>query len=218
MSDFTMPLLLDLDVVSLTMSLVNIGSGTGDEAALADSVESALAPLAHLTVERVGDSVVARTLVREGAGERVLVAGHLDTVAGDPDSFAYVEMGKLFGPGACDAKGGLAVLLRAALTAYDRDVTFVLYAGGESDGLSALADARPDVLDVGRAVVLEPTSGEFTTATPLSCSGADLLAARGIAVEVFGPGDPALAHAAGEFVPTAELTECEFVLRTWLQA
>ncbi|MFC6344870.1 M20/M25/M40 family metallo-hydrolase, partial [Nocardioides hankookensis] len=135
MSDFTLPLILDLDVVSLAMSLVNIGSETGDEGDLADSVETALTPLPHLTVERVGNAVVARTRARPDSGERVLVAGHLDTVAGEPDTFAYVEMGKVFGTGACDAKGGLAVVLKAAQPAYERDVTFLFYAGGEGAGL-----------------------------------------------------------------------------------
>lgn len=216
MTDFALPLLLDLDVVSLTMSLVNIGSETGDEGALADSVESALTPLAHLTVERVGDTVVARTLVRDEAGGRVLVAGHLDTVAGDPDSFAYVEMGKVFGTGACDAKGGVAVMLKAATAPYERDITFVFHEGGESNGLGALVAARPDLLAVDRAILVEPTSGVVATASSLSCSGVAVLTALGVPVEVFGPGDPALAHTPGELVPTAELTECEFVLRTRL--
>lgn len=216
MTDFTPPLLLDLDVVSLTMSLVNIGSETGDEGALADSVESALTPLDHLTVERVGNTVVARTLVRDEAGGRVLVAGHLDTVAGDPDSFAYVEMGKVFGTGACDAKGGVAVMLKAATATYERDVTFVFHEGGESNGLGELVAARPDLLAVDRAILVEPTSAVVATASSMSCSGAGLLTALGVPVEVFGPGDPSWAHSPGELVPTAELTECEFVLRTRL--
>jgi acetylornithine deacetylase/succinyl-diaminopimelate desuccinylase-like protein len=241
MNDLTMPLLLDLDVVSLTMSLVNIASATGEEGSLADSIEDALAPVAHLSVERIGDAVVARTPERGEEGDRVLVAGHIDTVASGTDSFAYVEMGKLFGPGACDAKGGVAVMLRAALATYDRDITFVFYDGAEGDpshGLAALADTRPDLVAVGLAVLLEPTSGGVVTAqpthpdlarlvglaglvsapgSPASCSGYELLASRGMATVAFGPGDARLAHSPDEFVPTAELTECEYVLRTWLQ-
>ncbi|GAA4719044.1 M20/M25/M40 family metallo-hydrolase [Nocardioides conyzicola] len=240
MSDFTMPLVLDLDVVSLTMSLVNIASPTGEEGGLADSIQDALAPLAHLSVERVGTTVVARTAEPDDAADRVLVAGHLDTVAGAPDAFAYVEMGRLVGPGACDAKGGIAVMLKAAASPHPRNATFVFYDGAETgrDGLTQLAESRPDLVTVDAAVVLEPTAGRVSTtepthpvlarlveladapgppAVPLSCSGAQALAARGIPTAVFGPGDPRLAHSPDELVPTAELTQCEHVLRTWLQ-
>ncbi|MFC6344187.1 hypothetical protein ACFP8W_19555, partial [Nocardioides hankookensis] len=79
------------------------------------------------------------------------------------------------------------------------------------------AEARPDLLDVGLAILVEPTSGVVGTTASLSCSGAEHLTALGVPFEVFGPGDPAVAHSPGEFVPTAELTECEFVLRTRLQ-
>ncbi|MBZ5737955.1 hypothetical protein [Nocardioides mangrovi] len=235
MSDPTlpvMPLLLELDVVSLTMSLVNIPSETGAEDGLAAAIEAALAPLAHLAVERVGNTVVART-PDAGVAERVLVAGHLDTDPGDPDSFAYVEMGKLFGIGACDAKGGLAVLLRSAAATPSPGVTFVLHAGG---GLATLAETRPELLAADVAVLVAPTSGGVadpthpaharlagladTAGVPASAdrqAEVDLLVARGIPTVSFGPGDPAVAHAPGEFVPTAELTQCEYVLRTWLE-
>lgn len=239
MNDITMPLLVDLDVVSLTMSLVNIASATGEENGLADSIEDALTPLAHLTIERVADTVVART-AHDEAAERVLVAGHTDTFSGTSDSFATVEMGKLFGPGACDMLGGVAVMLKAAVSTHLRNTTFVFYDGGEtgSDGLTALAELRPELVAVDAAVVLEPTAGHVSTAhsghpavarligladapgtppSPPSCSGIDVLPSRGVPTAVFGPGDPGLAHSPDEFVPTAELTQCEFVLRTCLE-
>jgi hypothetical protein len=58
---FVMPLPLPLDVVSLTMSLVNIESTSRDEGPIADSIEEALRTQPHLGVERFGNSVVART-------------------------------------------------------------------------------------------------------------------------------------------------------------
>ncbi|MFD8932551.1 succinyl-diaminopimelate desuccinylase, partial [Streptomyces mirabilis] len=52
---------LTADVVALTRALVDLPSESGEEARLADAVEAALATLPHLTVERIGNSVVART-------------------------------------------------------------------------------------------------------------------------------------------------------------
>lgn len=246
MNDFVMPLPLALDVVSLTMGLVNIESVSRGEGPLASSVEQALSTQPHLSVERLGDTVVARTDL--GHAERVVVAGHLDTVPEDDNLLAYVEMGKLFGLGACDMKGGLAVMLKAAaLPGYGRDVTFVFYDGEElaagPNGLGRLVERRPDLLRGDLAVVMEPTNARVEIAGGVG-GGAGLddavaaftglvdsepvpavdrtAAARfgelGVPALTFGPGDPALAHTREEYVPTAQLTECEHVLRELLRA
>ncbi|MER1997783.1 MAG: succinyl-diaminopimelate desuccinylase, partial [Arthrobacter sp.] len=57
---------------------MDIESVSGNEAAIADAVEAALQGLDHLEVVRDGDSVMARTNL--GRSERVILAGHLDTV------------------------------------------------------------------------------------------------------------------------------------------
>ncbi len=238
-TDFVMPLPLPLDVVSLTMGLVNIGSVSGAEAALADSVEQALRTQPHLAVERLGDTVVARTDL--GHPERVLLVGHLDTVPADGNELAYVEMGRLFGVGACDMKGGLAVALKsAALRSLGRDLTVVLYDGAEladgDDGLARLARERPELLGADLAVVLEPTGarvesdrpedpgvaafaagvgGEVRPATDRATVAR--LVGLGVPALAYGPGDPLLAHTRQEHVPTAQLTECEHVLREWVR-
>lgn len=156
-----MPLPLPLDVVSLTMGLVNIESVSHREGPIADSVEQAVRTLPHLEVERFGNTVVARTDL--GHAERVIVAGHLDTVPENDNLQAYVEMGKLFGLGACDMKGGVAVMLKsAALGTYGRDVTFLFYDGeevaAEYNGLGALAQQRPDLLRGDLAILMEPSN------------------------------------------------------------
>ena len=66
-----------------------------------------------LEVERVGANVVARTEL--GRASRVLLAGHLDTVppvGGNEEP--RLEGDTLYGLGAADMKGGLAVLLHLA--------------------------------------------------------------------------------------------------------
>src|SRR3954469_6493390 len=69
---------LSSDITTLTAAVCDIESVSQDEAALADAIEAALRPLAHLQVERDGNTVVARTSL--GRAERVVLAGHIDTV------------------------------------------------------------------------------------------------------------------------------------------
>lgn len=212
MIDPPLPLMLALDVVSLTMTLVNAESPTGEEGPLADQVEVTLAGLPHLTLERLGHTVVART--DAGHGERVVLAGHLDAPPSDDEVLARVEMGRLYGPGACDAKGGVAIMLRvAALAGHARDVTLVFYDRGlaADEGLRRVAEARPELLRGDLAMLLSPTGLERvdTAVAPLDALGVPTLA--------YGPGDPQVAGTPEEYVPTAHLTEAEHAVRTWLQ-
>lgn len=144
------------------LALVAIGSVSGHEAALASFVESKLRDAAYLTVERVGDNVVARTGGHHAT--RVLVAGHLDTVPGDASAAAIVGS-ELRGVGACDMKGSLAVMLALALEGASRpiEVTWVFYAREEitrvESGLLEIAELRPDLLTADVALLAEPTGG-----------------------------------------------------------
>jgi succinyl-diaminopimelate desuccinylase len=158
---------LTADVVTLTRELCDLESVSGQEKALADLVEQALRRLAHLEVLRDGDAVVARTAL--GRHERVVLAGHLDTVpvAGNLPcrSEGDGEDAVLYGRGTADMKSGLAVHLRIAATVPEpnRDVTFVFYDHEEVDaarnGLGRLAREHPDWLAGQFAVLGEPTSG-----------------------------------------------------------
>src|SRR3954468_11161542 len=75
---------LDLsgDVVALTEALVDVESVSRGEGPLADLIEASVRRLDHLEVTRIGNSVVARTALgpKNPRGERVVVAGHIDTV------------------------------------------------------------------------------------------------------------------------------------------
>ncbi|WP_067491130.1 succinyl-diaminopimelate desuccinylase [Actinomadura hibisca] len=156
---------LDLfsDVADLTAAIVDIESVSGDEKALADAVEEALRALPHLTVVRDGDSVVARTEL--GRDERVVLAGHLDTVPLNGNLPSRVEGDRLYGCGTTDMKSGVAVQLKlaAALTEPSRDVTYVFYeceeVEAERNGLKRIAETRPELLAGDFAVLLEPTGG-----------------------------------------------------------
>jgi succinyl-diaminopimelate desuccinylase len=154
---------LTADAVTLTRQLVDIESVSQDEQAIADAVEAALRPLAHLSVVRRGNTVVARTDL--GRAERVVIAGHLDTVPLNDNlpSRLDPDTGLLHGLGTCDMKGGDAVILRLAATVPEpaRDVTYVLYESEEIDaefnGLNKLSQSDPDLLTADFAILMEPS-------------------------------------------------------------
>ncbi|WP_392672392.1 succinyl-diaminopimelate desuccinylase [Streptomyces sp. LN785] len=156
---------LTLDGPALTARLVDFPSVSGDEKELADAIETALRPLPHLTVDRYGNNVVARTEL--GRAERVVLAGHIDTVpiAGNVPS-RLDGNGVLWGCGTSDMKSGVAVQLRIAATVPEpnRDLTFVFYDNEEVaahlNGLGHVADAHPDWLTGDFAVLLEPSDGQ----------------------------------------------------------
>jgi succinyl-diaminopimelate desuccinylase len=153
---------LDTDAVTLTAALCDVPSVSGTEGPLADAVETALRALPHLEVLRDGDAVVART--RLGRPERVVLAGHIDTVPIADNLPTRLADGVLHGRGTVDMKGGVAVQLRIAATVPEptRDVTFVFYDNEEVDadrnGLGRLARTHPEWLAADFAVLLEPTS------------------------------------------------------------
>ena len=155
---------LDLtqDVAALTRAIVDIESVSGDERELADAIEEALRALPHLSVERDGDTVIART--SQGRSERVVLAGHIDTVPVNQNLPARVEGERLYGCGTGDMKAGVAVQLKlATLPETNRDVTFFFYECEEIEesrnGLKRIGETRPDLLDADFAVLMEPTGG-----------------------------------------------------------
>ncbi|WP_157372521.1 succinyl-diaminopimelate desuccinylase [Arthrobacter sp. Soil736] len=176
----TAPVTLDLrqDVALLTSALIDINSVSGNESALADAVESALRQLPGLKLVRDGDSIIARTDL--GRAERVILAGHLDTVplpvtegslGTVPSSWPSGVPGEgvLYGRGATDMKGGVAVQLALAASMFDggakpsKDVTFVFYDHEEVEavksGLGRLVRNHGHLLEGDFAILLEPTDG-----------------------------------------------------------
>ncbi|WNV76585.1 succinyl-diaminopimelate desuccinylase [Geodermatophilus sp. DSM 44513] len=167
------PIVLDpaADVLALTRALVDAPSVSGGEAPLADAVEAALRGLGGLEVERVGNTVLARTDL--GRPTRVVLAGHLDTVpiAGNVPSRLDEGTGRLYGCGTSDMKAGDAVMLRLAGrfgvpgAAPAHDLTFLFYDNEEveavKNGLGRVARERRGWLYGDLAILLEPTDGEI---------------------------------------------------------
>jgi succinyl-diaminopimelate desuccinylase len=124
-------------------------------------VEDALRACSWLELTRVGDNVVGRTTV--GHGQRLVLAGHLDTVPAAGNEVPKLDGDTLWGLGASDMKGGLAVMLDLATTVREPtvDVTFCFYAreeiGRTDSGLLELWEARPDLMAGDAAILGEPT-------------------------------------------------------------
>jgi succinyl-diaminopimelate desuccinylase len=154
---------LSLDAVALTEILCNTESVSHDEKPLADSIEATLEGFEHLDVIRFGNSVVARTTL--GRPERVVIAGHIDTVPLNDNLPVRNDGEILHGLGTCDMKAGVAVALRlaASVTEPNRDLTFVFYECEEIDsiynGLRRIAEDRPDLVRGDFAILMEPSDG-----------------------------------------------------------
>jgi len=162
---------LTADAAALTAGLVDIPSVSGEEAPLADAIETALRALPHLAVRRDRNSIVARTGL--GRPQRVVLAGHIDTVPVAANLPSRVERGpasagdRLYGCGTTDMKAGVAVQLRLAAGVPEpvRDVTYVFYDCEEVEaarnGLGRLSRAHPDLIVGDFAVLMEPSGCEI---------------------------------------------------------
>lgn len=154
---------LSADVGALTAQLVDIESASGGERPLANAIEAQLDSLDHLTVQRDGDAIVARTDL--GCDQRVVIAGHIDTVPVVDNVPSHRDGGRLYGCGTSDMKSGVAVQLKLAhsLPAPAHDVSYVFYdceeVDAERNGLRRLARDHPAWLAGDFAVLMEPTGG-----------------------------------------------------------
>lgn len=161
-----------------TLELVNIPSVTGDERELAHHLERWSLTLPHVSrddVIRTGNNLV----IGQPDGRRpcVALAGHLDTVPPHPtDAAPRIEGARVYGRGASDMKGGLAVM-QTLFENLDLDrlpfcVLLVLYDREEGpyqeSGLGLLLKELDLLNDVDLAILLEPTDNTLQ----LGCLGA----------------------------------------------
>ncbi len=162
----TAPLDVEGDVVALLRQLIDIESVSGDETLIADQIEAALRPYAHLEVTRDQNVIVARTDL--GRDERVVIAGHIDTVPIAANVPSWVtgtgDDEIVWGRGACDMKAGVAVQLAVAVAVAKprRDVTWIFYDNEEVEeqrnGLGRIAREHPEYLAGSFAVLGEPSN------------------------------------------------------------
>ena len=168
------------DPVALTLALVDLPSVSGDEARAASAVEAALRAAGYgedsrLEILRDGDAVCART--RLGLDQRVVLAGHLDTVPiadNVPGRFEERDGATvLWGRGSVDMLGGCAAALALACevgavlsggdeAALSADVTWIFYdheeVASHLNGLGRVQRNHPEWLAGDLALLGEPTA------------------------------------------------------------
>ncbi len=148
-----------------TLGLCEIDSVIGHEGALADHVEQwALQHFARDAVYRHSHSLLLGNL--KDPRPTIALVGHLDTVPAHPDERRpRIEGDRLYGLGASDMKGGLAVMMALA-EALPRDalpynLAFLLYEREEGpyleSGLGPMFDQRPELRTLALGIAMEPT-------------------------------------------------------------
>ena len=144
-----------VDPVVLTRALVDVQSVSRDEKEIADYVHEVLQDAQHLSTDRLGNTLMARTDL--GRGQRVVLAGHLDTVPINDNFPSTVVDDLIYGCGTSDMKSGVALALHLAATLPDPcyDLTFLFYEAEEIEtnfnGLHLVSQTHPEWL-------LAPTS------------------------------------------------------------
>jgi acetylornithine deacetylase/succinyl-diaminopimelate desuccinylase-like protein len=181
----------DTEVVSLDRDLVRLNTSNppGNEAQVANSMRDRLAPLGFevdvIQTPTPGKAhLIARLRSANPTGKPVVLSAHADTVGVEADlwsvdPFAGVTRGDyLYGRGAFDDKGGIAVFATAAMrlarahVPLTRDIVLVFEADEEGGdyGIEWLAENHWDKLDAAYSI----NEGGIISTDP---SGRPLLAA-----------------------------------------
>ena len=143
-------------------------SVTGGEKALCDDLEARIGRAPGWEIQRISNNLAVRRREPDPSRQKVVFAGHLDTVPQPEREIAVrVEGDRVYGRGASDMKAGDAVML-ALLEDFAWDggrfePTFVFYEREEGpyaeNGLEAVFAGSPWVLEADLAIVPEPTAG-----------------------------------------------------------
>jgi acetylornithine deacetylase len=151
-----------MDVLGLAEELIAIPSPTGEEGRLAARLAELFdRPPFDVRRQSVGPDRDNLFIVAGQEPPRVIFCTHMDTVPGEVE--AREDAARLFGRGACDAKGSLAAMISAAFRLADRGragfgLLFVV--GEETDSIGArTADALGS--GSGAIIVGEPTGNRL---------------------------------------------------------
>lgn len=141
-----------------TLELIDIPSESRHEAALAEHVTSVLRA-GGAVVEDLGDSCVLA--YPSEMRPSVLLAGHLDTVPAQANLPGRIERGHVFGVGASDMKGALAVMIELVLARAPYAALFFPREELPSSDSALTPLLERHTFDHEFVVVMEPTDGEL---------------------------------------------------------
>jgi succinyl-diaminopimelate desuccinylase len=138
--------------------LVDVPSQTGNEGAIRDELA---ARLVGLPLHTVANSLV----VGDPGPGKVLLVGHTDTVPLQGHVGSRIEDGRLYGLGATDMKGGLAVMVHLLEDLGTERLVGVFYAGEEGpmvgNELGMIFEMLPELAEAEAGIVMEPTNREL---------------------------------------------------------
>ncbi len=204
------------ELARLALELVDIPSVSRDERRITAWIAE--------RVERIGLPFLVRepdALVFGASHPDVVLAGHSDTVPAQDNLPGRIEGGAVWGLGASDMKGGLAVMLElAGLVAAGLSTSlaplFVVFGREElavtESVLARVLEGCPAILQARLAVVMEPTDNRLQAGCLGSISAE--LVFRGVAAHSARPwlGVNAIHEAIRGLAPIIELTPQEVTL------
>ena len=156
---------LTAGLAARTLELCRIRSPIGDEREIADWIEAwARGVYPRGEIFRHSNSLALGALSDSRA--TVALVGHLDTVPAHPsDAAPRSEVGRIFGRGSSDMKGGLAVMMGLAESLPRKQLPYnlvlVFYEREEGpylgNGLGPLFELLPALKSISLGIALEPT-------------------------------------------------------------
>jgi len=149
----------------LTRELIDIDSTTGHEGDVARVLAARLRELGYRVVEQPLDGHRANVIAATMEPPAVVFSTHFDCVP--PFFESREEHGKLYGRGACDAKGILVAQIAAAerLRAAGEHRVALLFVAGEERGSDGAKAANHIPLGSAFLINGEPTDNRLATAT-----------------------------------------------------
>jgi succinyl-diaminopimelate desuccinylase len=161
---------MEKKLVNYLLDLVNIDSITGNEKEIADYTEKFLKNyFPESNIIRLNNSLIAFDDIDPNK-KTIGFVGHLDTVPADNKYTGQIIDGKLYGLGASDMKGGLAVMMGLIDYFNNKNKKFnhiyIFYEKEEGpyidNGLEPLLANNIDLLkNIDLAFVLEPTNNKI---------------------------------------------------------
>lgn len=160
-TDLNLPDALVAHMAALTLELCAVASVTGAEGPLADLLEARCRALPSVETTRQGHAILAQGPQRLGR-PTVALFGHSDTVRPAADQPLGIREGRVFGCGASDMKGGLALMMLLLERAEELGVNLRCIFYDREEGPAAESGLIPlcqggTLKDIDLALCLEPT-------------------------------------------------------------